>query len=120
MSKPIGEVELKGKSIDEHLETEEGRGLLRWLIDQTIKEDNFKGWTLGRNKYIKERLDLHKTDPEATEKNLKEHDGSGGEARTEEVPEQTVASLVQAIIIILERIEANQRKLLTKEGIVWD
>ena len=108
MAKPIGEITLKGKTIDEHSQLEEGRGLLRWLVDQPIKEDDFKGWTIGRNKYIKEKLALYKTDPEVTEKQLKEP------------PKKANSDQLQVIIRLLEQIEQNQRKLMGKDGIVWD
>ena len=119
MGKPIGEVELKGKSIDEHLESEEGRGLLRWLIQQPIKEDSFKGWTLGRNSYIKERLDLHKTDPGNTEEQTKK-DVTVAPKQSEQVVTTLLQTILQTMLQTLQQIEKNQRLLMGKEGIVWD
>ena len=48
-------------------------------------------------------------------KKLKE---AGGEPN--KIPEKTTVTLLQAILKLLESIEENQRRLMGKEGIVWD
>ena len=70
MAKPIGDLVLKGKTISTHLESEEGRGLLRWLLAQPLKDDKFKDWAIGRNQYIKEHLEMHVSDPQVQEERI--------------------------------------------------
>ena len=67
MAKPINDIVIKGKTIGTHLESEKGRGLMRWIIEQPIQDDKFKSWAIGRNKFIKEKLELYNSDPQVQE-----------------------------------------------------
>ena len=61
---------MKGKTYKQALETEEGRGKLRFLTNQPIPndaEEGLKYWILGRNKWIKENLEIYQSDPELSE-----------------------------------------------------
>ena len=56
MGKPIGEVAIKGKSIDEHLLTKEGRSLLTWVVNQPVEAGPYAAWSQKRNQYIQARM----------------------------------------------------------------
>lgn len=74
MAKPLGQCVIKGKTIDLHLETEEGRGLLRWVISQPIvpepDKEWYEPWAMRRNKYISEKLEMHPDDPQLSEQSV--------------------------------------------------
>lgn len=106
----LGFGKYKGQEIEEIVKTTKGREYLQWLVDQPVEHNKWEADNLKRNKEISEILSASKKTEETT----------GGEANPREVPEMTASAQLQNILMVLERIEANQRKLLTKDGIQWD
>jgi len=68
--KPFKDLVVKGKTLGTHLESEEGRGLMRWLIKREIKDDKFADWAIKRNNWLREQLELHVDDPQVQEESL--------------------------------------------------
>jgi len=93
----------KGQDVKDIVKTEKGRQYLQWLVDQPVESNKWEQSNLDRNQYIRQVLSEPSKEKETTEET-----------------NAVESTLLQAILEILERIESNQRKLLTKEGISWD
>jgi hypothetical protein len=92
----------QGQEVEDIVKTQRGREYLQWLVDQPIKPGKWEKDNLERNNYIKGVL------------------ADTPKEESPEITDKVTSTLLQAIIEVLERIEENQRKLMTNKGIVWD
>lgn len=115
MAKPFEEIKLKEKTYGEHLKTEEGRSLLRWVSEQPVKEDDFKGWSINRNKWIKEQLAEFTGDVEPNRTMTPE---------TKQVTNNELATMLLKIIDLLNKPEVyhetDHTEATEAEKKVWD
>ncbi len=95
-----------GQEVDEIVQTKRGREYLEWLVDQPVQPGKWQEANEARNEYIRKVLSGSENEPE----------------NPQPIPENPKddSNVLLAILEVLNRIEANQRKLMTKEGIIWD
>jgi predicted metal-dependent hydrolase len=70
MAKEFKDLTIKGDTYARHLQSEKGRGLLRWLATQPCKDEKFMEWTEKRNAWINEQLENYQDDVAVNEKML--------------------------------------------------
>ena len=115
MAKDFGEYVVKGDMMKNHLKTERGRALLSWMAGQPLDkvDEKFKSWTINRNKWIKENVELY-----SSVDTVGEESGGEGDKTTTDV---VVLMRLNEILSKLKMLDAiNDRILHLGTLVSWD